>query len=246
MPSGGPGLTAVCPAASRPGVLTRPEPEGAGIVGLVMRVPTSSAEASQAGEPAWSATSPGGLRAPSRALGRPGPVQVGSHRWWVALEFAGIIGFQVVHQVEHTLEVLQKRLGHPGLHPLLGGVNFEWAHFAGNTLLFCCIVAVVLAYGERGRRRWRETSRLAWTVLVTGIVVQGTHVIEHIVRIWQYTHGQSVPEGLATRWLDPVWFHWGINLVFLTSLLVGFFGLRVHRDLFGRAPARPAGGPTPR
>lgn len=158
-------------------------------------------------------------------------------RWWAAVEFVGLIAFQAFHQMEHTLEVFEKRLGQEQVHPLLGGVNFEWAHFTGNTLLFACTIAVIFGYGRTGRARWRETNRLAWRIFVVGVAVQGTHVVEHIVRIIQYVNGSREPVGLATRWIDPVWFHWGINMVFFTGLLVGFFGLRVHRDLFQRPPA---------
>lgn len=162
-----------------------------------------------------------------------------SPRWWVALEFLGVIGFQLFHQLEHTLEVVEKRLDHPGVRPLLGGVDFEWAHFFGNTLLLACSVALVVGSGRAGRARWRATSRVAWAVLLGGVWVQGTHVIEHVVRVVQYVTGSTVPAGLATRWVDPVWFHFGINLVFLAGLLVGFLGLGLHRDLLGRRPADP-------
>ncbi len=166
-------------------------------------------------------------------------------RWWAALEFGGLIAFQAFHQVEHTLEVFEKRLGQEQVHPLLGGVDFEWAHFSGNTLLFVCSVAVLLGYGRNGRAGWRETSRVAWGVLVAGIAVQGTHVVEHVVRVVQYLGGSPEPAGLATRWLDPVWFHWSINMVFFTALLVGFFGLRVHGDLFHRPPGHRQPAPLP-
>lgn len=141
--------------------------------------------------------------------------------------------------MEHTLELFQKRPGAEQVRPLLGGVDFEWAHFTGNTMLFLGLLAVVVAYGRRGRASGHSGSTLAWAVLMGGLVVQGSHVFEHIVRVSQYVATGRQPVGLATQWLDPVWFHFSINLVFVVALAVGFFGLRIHRDLRPRASPRP-------
>lgn len=47
----------------------------------------------------------------------------------------------------------------------------------------------------------------------------------------QYVSTGLHPAGLATLWIDPVWFHFGINLVFLAAMAVAFLGLRIPRDL---------------
>ncbi len=153
-----------------------------------------------------------------------------------AFEFAGLLAFQAFHQMEHTLEVVQKRLGNERVSPLLGGVDFEWAHFTGNTLLFLGLVAVVAAYGGQGGGAWRSRSNVAWAVLMGGVIVQGLHVVEHIVRVSQYVATGRLPVGLATQWVDPIWFHFSVNLVFLVALAVGFFGLRIPRDLHPTTP----------
>lgn len=152
-----------------------------------------------------------------------------------AFEFAGLVGFQGFHQIEHALETAEKRVGVEGVRPLLQGVDFEWAHFAGNTMLFLGLVAVMVGYGAAGRARWRTTNKVGWWALLAGLAIQGSHVVEHIVRVSQYLATGELPVGLATQWLDPIWFHFGINLVFLVGLVVGFVGLNVRQDL-----ARPA------
>jgi hypothetical protein len=163
---------------------------------------------------------------------RPGVLS--SPRWWVAAEFAGLVAFQVFHQTEHTLELLQKRFRVDSVGPLLSGVSFEWMHFGGNTILLIGCVAVLLAVGRSGRARWRALNPVAWWVFVGAVALQGSHVAEHVVRVVQYVGGEAEPDGFATQWLDPVWFHWGINLAFLFGLVVGFLGLEVDRDLLGR------------
>lgn len=168
--------------------------------------------------------------APAVGRGR----SIGSHWWWVAAEMAGLVAFQVFHQGEHTLELLQKRFGNEHVAPLLSGVSFEWMHFGGNAILLVGCVAVLLAVGRSGRAQWRATNPVAWWALAGAVAIQGSHVGEHVVRVVQYVGGAPEPEGLATKWLDPVWFHWGINLVFLLGLVVGFLGLGLHRDLVGR------------
>jgi hypothetical protein len=159
-----------------------------------------------------------------------------SARRLAAFEFVGLLAFQVFHQVEHSLEVVQKRLGAEDVSPLLAGVDFEWAHFGGNTLLFVGLVAVVFGYGRAGRMRWRQMSGVGWGALVVALVVQGSHVVEHTVRVVQYVSTGLHPAGLATLWIDPVWFHFAINLAFLAAMAVAFLALRIPRDL----PRRPA------
>ncbi len=49
----------------------------------------------------------------------------------------------------------------------------------------------------------------------------------------QYLVTGRDPVGTVTTVLDPVWFHFGINLTVLAWMAVGFFALGVHR----RVPA---------
>lgn len=71
--------------------------------------------------------------------------------------------------------------------------------------------------------------------LLAGLAIQGSYVVEHIVRVSQYLATGELPVGLATQCLDPIWFHFGINLVFLVGLVVGFVRLNVRQDM-ARSP----------
>lgn len=60
---------------------------------------------------------------------RPGRCVVGraeflaKRRRLAAFEFAGLVGFQGFHQIEHALETAEKRVGVGGVRPLLQGVD---------------------------------------------------------------------------------------------------------------------------
>ena len=153
---------------------------------------------------------------------------------WAAVEFLALVAYQAFHQVEHALETAQKRLGAEHVHSLLGGVDFEWLHLGANSILFFGLVGVTFGYGRHGRAYWRERYRPFRYVVGAALVVEGYHVVEHIVRAVQYVGGASEPGGIATQVLDPVWFHFAINLVVLVTMAVAFVGLRVHRDLAGK------------
>ena len=164
---------------------------------------------------------------------------MGSLRWLAALQLLGLLLFQLFHQGEHTLELLQRRFGVSGAAPVLSGLDFEWIHFGANTLLLAGAASVLGLVGPGERAAWRSGAPAAWWALVGAVAIQASHVAEHVVRVVQYTGGADPPPGLVTRALDVVWFHWAVNLVFLAGLAAGFVGLGMHRVLVG-LPGRAA------
>lgn len=171
-----------------------------------------------------------------------GPVPPLRSRYWAAVEFLGLVVYQTFHQMEHTLAVANQKLGATNVHPLLGGIDFEWLHLGFNGMLLWGFVIVLVGYGAPGRAVWRSLHRPYWRIFVLGIVVQSYHVLEHVVRTVQYVQHGGEPPGIATQVLDPAWFHFGINLAVLLTMAVGFFGLRIPSDL-RRRPRRVL--PTP-
>ena len=161
-------------------------------------------------------------------------------RWLAALQLLGLVLFQAFHQGEHTLELLQRRLGVPRAAPVLSGLDFEWIHFGANTLLLVGAASVLGLVGPEERAAWRAAAPAAWWALVGAVVLQAFHVAEHVVRVVQYAGGAAPPPGLVTRAVDVVWFHWAVNLVFLAGLAAGFVGLGMHRVLVG-LPGRAGG-----
>jgi hypothetical protein len=162
----------------------------------------------------------------------------------VALLFAGALAYQGFHQVEHTIETVQLRvLGHDTARTLIGGLDFEWVHLGANVFLLWCLIAVAVGAGATTRARWREHARIGWWGLCAALTVQGYHVVEHLVRIVQYlASGGEYPPGTVTTVLDPVWFHFGVNLTVFVAMAAGFFGLGVHRDVLMAPPVGARGG----
>ena len=169
--------------------------------------------------------------APPPPLAPPAPAA--GPRQGVALLFAGALAYQAFHQVEHTIEAVQLNiLGHAESRTLLAGLDFEWVHLAFNGFLLWCLVAVYLGAGPAVRARWRRGARAGWLGLCAALAVQGYHVVEHLVRIVQYiASGGEYPPGTVTVVLDPVWFHFGINLAVLVAMATAFFGLGLHRTV---------------
>lgn len=160
--------------------------------------------------------------------------------------FLVLVCYQAFHQLEHTIETVQLQLlGHDESDTLLNGVDFEWLHFGANALLLYGLVAVVVGAGSAARARWRAERRWGWWAMVAALVVQSYHVFDHTVRLVEYVSsgGDKDPAGTLTRVVNPVWFHFGINLTVLVGMIAAFAGLRVHRSL--RAPRRPAAVPPP-
>ena len=162
-----------------------------------------------------------------------------AHRW-AGLELLGLLAYQAFHQLEHAIEAVQLRLlHHDHAHTLLGGVDFEWLHFGANAVLLFGLAAVAVAYGPAARARWRRSRPVGWVALIVALAVQGGHVLDHTVRVVQYVTTGGEPAGTLTRYLDPVWFHFGINLTVLVAMAVAFFGLGIHRELpLGRSRHR--------
>lgn len=178
------------------------------------------------------------LAPPPPARRRPSARRTTS-RQWVALLFLGALLYQGFHQVEHTIETVQLRLlGHATARTLIGGLDFEWVHLGANVFLLWCLIAVAVGAGTDTRDRWRSNAVVGWWGLCAALTVQGYHVVEHLVRIVQYLVTGEDPRGTVTTVLDPVWFHFGVNLTVLVGMAVAFFGLGVHRNVLGRAPRR--------
>lgn len=166
-------------------------------------------------------------------------------RPFTAWFFLLLVGYQTFHQLEHTIETVHLRVQHrPEAKTLLHGVDFEWLHFGANALLLYGLIAVIVGAGPAVRARLRTERRWGWCALVAALVVQTYHVLDHSVRLVEYVlSGGDVPEGTLTRVVDPVWFHFGINLTVLVGMYAAFLGLGVHRALNPSRAASSTGSP---
>ena len=155
--------------------------------------------------------------------------------------FLLLVCYQTFHQLEHTIETVQLNILHHGsAHTLINGVDFEYVHFGANALLLYGLFAVVIGAGKRARDWLKVEHPWGWTAMVTALVVQTYHVFDHTVRLIEYVQsGGKPPEGTLTMWLNPVWFHFGINLTVLVGMYCAFFGMRMHQSLRSSGPPVP-------
>ena len=159
--------------------------------------------------------------------------------------FLSLLAYQSFHQLEHTIETVHLQLQHKAeADTLISGLDFEWVHFGANALLLYGLVAVVVGVGAAARARLRVERRWGWHAIVAAVVVQTYHLIDHSVRLVEYVSSEGdVPRGTLTRVVDPVWFHFGINLTVLVGMYAAFFGLGMHRALRRPRPAAAGGAP---
>jgi len=157
-------------------------------------------------------------------------------RTMTARFFLLLLCYQTFHQLEHTIETVQLNiLHHTSANTLINGVDFEYVHFGANALLLYGLFAVVVGAGKRTRAWLRTNYRLGWYAMVAALTVQTYHVFDHTVRLIEYLQsGGKPPEGTLTIWVNPVWFHFGINLTVLVGMYAAFFGLRMHTYLRSR------------
>ena len=152
--------------------------------------------------------------------------------------FLMLVCYQSFHQLEHAIETVQLNiLHHNSSNTLINGVDFEYVHFGANALLLYGLFAVVIGAGKRTRAWLKVAHPWGWAAMVTALVVQTYHVFDHTVRLLEYLQsGGKPPEGTLTMWVNPVWFHFGINLTVLVGMFAAFFGMGMHRSLRSARP----------
>ncbi len=135
-----------------------------------------------------------------------------------SVAFVAVVIVQGAHIVEHVAQVIQKfLLGFSQAHGLLGAAfDFEWVHFLYNTALEAALIFILL---------WcrRATGHQASPALQVVVWLQGYHVVEHVVKMYQY-YMLGVPSG-ATKGilgfvLPVIWVHFWLNLIVLALIVL--------------------------
>lgn len=139
-----------------------------------------------------------------------------------------VLFVQSFHMIEHVAQVLQKFvLGQPEAHGLLGTIfDFEWVHFVYNTSLEIALLLVFI---------WcRRAMALRVPRSLRGVVwFQGYHVVEHVVRMFQYyIGGVTSPKGILGFVFPVIWLHFWINLIILALIVVLIVGDREVMDAY--------------
>jgi hypothetical protein len=132
---------------------------------------------------------------------------------------AAILLIQAAHMVEHVAQVTQKFVLHmPAAHGLLGSIfDLEWVHFVYNTVLYGAFLVIYVWH--------RRATRGPITFALRGVLwLQGYHVIEHVVKMYQYyALGITVgPKGILGFFIPLIWLHFFLNLLVLI-LIVGVY-----------------------
>src|SRR5688572_24388548 len=99
-----------------------------------------------------------------------------------AVLFVFVVMFvQTAHMIEHVAQVTQKFVLHMKTAPgFLGAIfDLEWVHFLYNSLEEVALIAIFLWW----RRHRTDAVPFA---LSGGVYFQGYHVVEHIVKMYQY------------------------------------------------------------
>lgn len=132
-----------------------------------------------------------------------------------------LLAIQSAHMVEHVAQVIQKFvLRLPKAQGLLGSIfDLEHVHFIYNTGLWIPLVIAFVWYRRSGAAMPFALKAIVW--------FQGYHVIEHIVKMYQYyVLGITVgPKGILGYVFPLIWLHFWLNLIVLLLLATAFIGV---------------------
>jgi Right handed beta helix region len=152
------------------------------------------------------------------------------------------LGVQTFHMIEHSLQVFRVHVDHvPSRGGIVGpSVDAEWIHLTYNSIVFIAllVVAAILHSRERDVR---------WTFVGGAIVIQGYHVLEHVVKTSQHIlTGAKVNPGIIGGNFNLVWFHFTINLaVYVLCVAAAVAWVVAARRGREPAPARAESLPAP-
>lgn len=131
---------------------------------------------------------------------------------------------QGFHWVEHLAQVYQHwwlSLPIKESRGILFFLDLEWNHFVFNSVyLLLLVVAWFFLQGK--------VSRVVIKFLAVGTLVQGYHLVEHAVRIWQHIQTACEPcRGILGWYVDGIYLHFAFNTFVLALPLIAFI-LLIH------------------
>lgn len=138
------------------------------------------------------------------------------------------LAIQGFHWIEHFAQVYQHwwlSLPIKESKGILFFLDLEWNHFVFNFIYLLLLVAVWFLLR-------RKVSRTVIWFLATGTLIQGYHLIEHTVRIWQHIQTACEPcKGILGWYIDGVYLHFTFNtLVFVLPLAVFILLLKGNKS----------------
>ena len=139
--------------------------------------------------------------------------------------FVVVVGFQLMHMGEHTVQVLQLALTDGDLvhsHGVLGQLDFELVHFASDILVWLAVGALVWVYGRRNPWLW------------VAFAAASLHAIEHFYLFSIYIGHRGFYDrggfagimgegGLAGSPLARPYMHFAYNFIVLVPLVLAWW-----------------------
>lgn len=125
---------------------------------------------------------------------------------------------QSFHTVEHFLQLFRVFVdGVPSRGGLVGPrVEAEWIHLVYNSMFFAGIGTVMMARAAG----WGPKSSPADAALGAGLILQGYHLVEHVVKVVQHIlTGAKVNPGLAGEFTNLVLLHFALNSAIYGALV---------------------------
>lgn len=158
--------------------------------------------------------------------------------WWnrvacYLLSFALIVQF--FHYTEHVAQVYQ-HWWHGLPIKESGGIlyflNLEWNHliFNGIYLILLSLTCIAYVILKKGSPPPLSSLQAILFLIGTTILIQGYHIIEHIIRVSMHLKTGCEPcPGILGKFVDGIYLHFTFNtIVFLLPLIAAVILLR-HR-----------------
>ncbi|MDP3771814.1 MAG: hypothetical protein Q8Q94_00350 [bacterium] len=144
--------------------------------------------------------------------------------------FCALFGFtlivQSVHMLEHIVQVYQYAIGVDPAHGLIGQFDLESVHFFYDFLFTLGFWLILQRLPEEAK----DSSKFLYNLLVFGVVVQSYHMVEHIIKYYQYIQtGMQGTPGFLGNHINLILFHFTLNLIGTVILWVIYIGLKFHR-----------------
>lgn len=152
-------------------------------------------------------------------------------RWflYVPLFYFGLILVSTAHFVEHIYAMIQKYVLNEPPWGVIGQVaDREWLHVWYNVPLYLAILFAYIIVRRGIPDAQKRDSGLSTLALF--LAIQGYHVLEHVVKLYQYLTGGVEPTpGILGNWIDLVPLHFGLVFVTYALMVLVFF----RSELFG-------------
>jgi len=144
--------------------------------------------------------------------------------------------------VEHIVQVYQHAILGFSLamsHGLVIFLDFEWNHFVFDILIYLSLLILIFfkagiydSLRVHGFRKLKANGYMQLFVVLfaLGLVLQGYHGVEHVIRIIQFTQTGCAPcLGFLGYYVDNVYLHASFNLAVYSLTTIAMVKLGLFR-----------------